>query len=69
VPEPTPRDEILTGRDESTPFRAHARVIVVVAVVVLLVGGLVYGLFAAFGGKQGGPTMPAPTPAALNDRY
>ena len=63
--EPKPRDEILTGRDESTPFRAQGRVILVIAVVVLLVGGLIYGLFAAFGGKQGGPTMPAPTPAAL----
>lgn len=57
-------DPLITGRDESTPFRAHGRVILVVAIVVLLVGGLIYGLFAAFGGKQGGPTMPAPKPAA-----
>lgn len=69
--EPTPRDEILTGRDESTPFRVHGRVVLVIAVVVLLVGGLVYGLFAAFHGKQSGPTMPAPVPAAAspNDLY
>ncbi len=57
--EPTPRDEILTGRNEATPVRAFGRVAVVIAVVVLLIGGLVYGLFAAFGGDQHGSTAPA----------
>jgi hypothetical protein len=65
-PGPVANDEpILRGRDENAPFRAHLRVLVVVAIVVLLVGGLIYGLFAAFHGKQKGPTMPAPVPAAL----
>jgi hypothetical protein len=57
--EPTPRDEVLTGRDESTPVRAFNRVAIVVAVVVIVIGGIVYGLFAAFGGKQHGSTAPA----------
>jgi hypothetical protein len=57
--EPTPRDEILTGRNESTPVRALGRVAIVIAVVVLLIGGLVYGLFAAFGGDQHGSTAPS----------
>jgi hypothetical protein len=57
--EPTPRDEILTGRNEATPARALGRVVLVVAVAVLVIGGLVYGLFAAFGGKQHGSTAPA----------
>jgi hypothetical protein len=42
--EPTPRDEILTGRNESTPVRALGRVALVVAVVVLVIGGLIYGI-------------------------
>jgi hypothetical protein len=45
--EPTPRDEILTGHDESTPFRALNRVFLVVAVVVIVVGAIVYGVYAA----------------------
>jgi hypothetical protein len=57
--EPTPRDEILTGRDAATPVRAFGRVALVIAVVVLLIGGLIYGLFAAFGGDQHGSTVPA----------
>jgi hypothetical protein len=59
-------EPILRGEDESAPFRAHSRVLVVVAIVVLIVGGLVYGVFAAFHGKQHGPTMPAPVPAAAS---
>jgi hypothetical protein len=65
VTEPTPRDEILTGRNESTPFRAHLRVALVILVVFLIIFGIAYGLYSAFGGKQSGPTMPAPVPAAL----
>jgi uncharacterized membrane protein len=57
-------DPILQGRNENAPFRAHLRVTLVVLVVVLLVGGLIYGVFAAFHGKQGGPTMPAPSLSA-----
>jgi flagellar basal body-associated protein FliL len=57
-------EPILRGQDENAPFRAHVRVIVIVAIVVLVVGGVVYGLFAAFHGKQKGPTMPAPVPLA-----
>jgi hypothetical protein len=45
--EPTPRDEILTGRDERTPFRALHRVALVVAVVFVLVCALAYGLWTA----------------------
>ena len=52
MPEPTPRDEILTGRNESTPIRALNRVALVVFVVVALVAGLAYGLYAAFGGSS-----------------
>jgi hypothetical protein len=46
VTEPTPRDEILTGRDESTPFRAFNRVFLVVAVVVVVVGAIAYILWS-----------------------
>jgi hypothetical protein len=52
-------DPLITGRNENTPFRAHVRVALVVAVVVLIVGGVAYGLYAAFGGKQHGSTLPA----------
>jgi hypothetical protein len=45
--EPTPRDEILTGRNESTPVRALGRVALVVAVAVLVIGGLIYGIYSA----------------------
>ncbi len=57
--EPPSRDEVLSGGDEATPARALGRVAIVVAVVVLLIGGIVYGLYAAFGGKQHGSTAPA----------
>jgi hypothetical protein len=57
--EPAPRDDLLSGRNEAAPARAFGRVVVVVAVVVLVIGGIVYGLFAAFGGKQHGSTAPA----------
>jgi hypothetical protein len=45
--EPTPRDEILTGRNESTPFRAIQRVALVIAVVFVVVAGVAYGLWSA----------------------
>jgi hypothetical protein len=45
--EPTPRDEILTGRNESTPFRALHRVFLVVAAVVIVIGAIIYGVYAA----------------------
>jgi len=45
--EPAPRDDVLSGKDESTPFRAQNRVFLVVAVVVIVIGGLVYGIYAA----------------------
>jgi hypothetical protein len=41
------RNEILTGRDESTPLRALNRVALVVFVVVCLFGALAYGLWTA----------------------
>jgi flagellar basal body-associated protein FliL len=66
MPEPAPRDEILTGRDENAPWRAQNRVLLVIIVVVLLVGGLIYGLYAAFHGKEGGRTMPVPVPAVIS---
>jgi hypothetical protein len=46
--EPTPRDEILTGRDEATPVRALNRVFLVVLVVFIIVCGIAYGLYTAF---------------------
>jgi hypothetical protein len=45
--QPTSRDEILTGHNESTPFRALHRVALVVAVVFVLVCALAYGLWTA----------------------
>jgi len=52
MPEPAPRDEILTGRDDaSTPFRVQARVFLVIAAVVIVIGGIAYGVYAAFGGS------------------
>jgi hypothetical protein len=45
--EPTSRDEILTGRNESTPFRALNRVALVVAVVFVIVCAIAYGLWTA----------------------
>ena len=44
--EPTPRDEILTGRDEATPMRALGRVALVVFAVVAVVAGIAYGLWS-----------------------
>ena len=52
MPEPTRRDEILTGRDENTPVRALNRVALVILVAVFLIGGLAYGIYAAFGGSS-----------------
>lgn len=49
--QPAPRDEILSGRNESTAMRALGRVTLVVAVVFLIVAGIAYGLYAAFGGS------------------
>jgi hypothetical protein len=40
-------DPIIQGRDESTPFRAFNRVILVVAVVFVLVCAAAYGLWSA----------------------
>ena len=40
-------DPLITGRDESTPFRAFNRVIVVVAVVVVIVGAIAVALWSA----------------------
>jgi hypothetical protein len=40
-------NDILRGRDESTPIRALNRVFLVVLVAVCLVGGLAYGLWSA----------------------
>jgi hypothetical protein len=45
--QPTHRDEILTGRNESTPFRALNRVALVVAVVFVIVCAIAYGLWTA----------------------
>jgi hypothetical protein len=45
--EPTPRDELLTGRNEATPFRAINRVALLVAAVVVVVAGVAYGLWSA----------------------
>jgi hypothetical protein len=45
--EPTPRDEILTGRNEATPLRALSRVALVVLLVFLVVCGIAFGLWAA----------------------
>jgi hypothetical protein len=39
--------EILQGRDEATPVRALSRVFLVVAVVVVVVGGVAVALWAA----------------------
>jgi hypothetical protein len=51
-------DPLITGRNENAPFRAHFRVLLLVLVVFLIVCGITYGLFAAFGGKQHGSTLP-----------
>ena len=51
-------DDLITGRNENAPFRAQLRVFLLIAVVVLIVGGIAYGLYAAFGGKQHGSTVP-----------
>ena len=40
-------DPLITGRDESTPFRAFNRVIVVVAVVVVIIGAIAVALWSA----------------------
>jgi hypothetical protein len=40
-------EPLLTGRDESTPFRAFNRVILVVAVVFVVICALAYGLWTA----------------------
>jgi len=40
-------EPLLTGRDESTPFRAFNRVFLVVAVVFVVVCALAYGLWTA----------------------
>jgi hypothetical protein len=40
-------DPIITGRDESTPFRAFNRVFLVIAVVVVIVAAVAYGLWTA----------------------
>jgi hypothetical protein len=48
VTEPAPRDEILTGRNEATPFRALNRVFLVCLAAFLIVGGLAFGLWEAF---------------------
>jgi hypothetical protein len=44
------RHEILAGENESTPVRALNRVALVIVVAFLVVGGISYGLYAAFGG-------------------
>jgi hypothetical protein len=46
MPRPRPPGEILQGPDEATPLRALGRVFVVVAVVVVIVAGIAYGLWA-----------------------
>jgi hypothetical protein len=40
-------EPILRGQDESAPFRALNRVILVVAVVVVIVGAAAYALWSA----------------------
>jgi hypothetical protein len=40
-------EPLLRGSDENTPIRALNRVFLVVAVVVVLVGALCYGLWTA----------------------
>jgi len=42
-----PDEPLITGRDESTPFRALNRVFLVVAVVFVVVCALAYGLWTA----------------------
>jgi hypothetical protein len=41
-----PDEPLLTGRDESTPFRALNRVILVVAAAVVVVGAVAYVLWS-----------------------
>jgi hypothetical protein len=45
--EPTPRDELLTGRNEATPVRLLGRVALVIFVVVAIIAGIAYGLWSA----------------------
>jgi hypothetical protein len=40
-------EPILRGQDESAPFRALNRVVLVVAIVVVLVGAVAYALWSA----------------------
>jgi phosphotransferase system glucose/maltose/N-acetylglucosamine-specific IIC component len=54
-------DPLIQGRNENAPVRSFNRVALVVLIAVLIAGGIIYGLFAAFHGKQSGPTMPAIT--------
>jgi hypothetical protein len=56
---PAPHDDVVTGHSENTPVRALNRVALVVLVAVLLIGGIAYGLFALFGGKSHGSTLPS----------
>jgi hypothetical protein len=48
VTQPKPHRELLTGRKPATPFRLLFRVALVVFVVVVIVGGVAFGLWEAF---------------------
>ncbi|HET7146011.1 MAG TPA: hypothetical protein VFI10_02335 [Gaiellaceae bacterium] len=48
MPEPTPRDEVLTGRDDAaTPIRALSRVALLVFAVFVVICAAAYGLWTA----------------------
>jgi hypothetical protein len=48
VTEREPPGELLTGREPATPFRLLFRVALFVFAVVLIVGGVAFGLWEAF---------------------
>ena len=45
--QPTPRDDVLSGRNENSPFRAMNRVALVIAIVFVIVCAVAYGLWTA----------------------
>jgi len=48
VTEPDPPGELLTGREPATPFRLLFRVALFVFAVVLIVGGIAFGVWELF---------------------